>query len=267
MAATVFLADRPPGGYAVGGTVELGGAEGRHAATVRRLGVGDRFVVTDGAGAYAAVTVTAAAKDRLTARIDTAGDRPRPAPTVTVVQALPKSDRGEQTVDALTEAGADRIVPWQAARCVARWRTGAADKSAKALARWRAVAREAGKQARRLHLPEVTELCDTAALVAEITRVRAAGGAVWVLHESATDPLPTVLADTSPAATELMLIVGPEGGIGAEELGRLTAAGAAAVRLGPQVLRTALAGALALAVIGAGTDRWANGPIELAPPR
>lgn len=266
MAATVFLADPPPGGYAVGETVELTGAEGRHAATVRRLTVGDRFVVTDGQGAYAAVTVTAAAKDRLTARIDTADDRSRPVPRVTVVQALPKSDRGEQTVDALTEAGVDRIVPWQAARCVARWRTGAADKSAKAVARWRAVAREAGKQARRLHLPEVADLHDTAALVAEIRRIRGAGGAVWVLHESATDPLPAALA-AAPGAGEVMLIVGPEGGIGDEELGRLIAAGAAAVRLGPQVLRTALAGALALAVIGAGTDRWSTRPIELDPPR
>jgi len=267
VAASVFLADPPPGGYAVGETVELTGAEGRHAATVRRLGVGDRFVVTDGEGAYAAVTVTAAAKDRLTAHIDAAGDRPRPDPRVTVVQALPKSDRGEQTVDALTEAGADRIVPWQAARCVARWRTGATDKSAKALARWRAAAREAGKQARRLHLPEVNDLHDTAALVAETERVRAAGGAVWVLHESATEPLPAALAAAADTAGELMLIVGPEGGVAEEELGRLTAAGAAAVRLGPQVLRTALAGALALAVIGAGTDRWSARPIELDPPR
>lgn len=266
MAAAVFLVDPSPGGYAVGETIELTGAEGRHAATVRRLGVGDRFVVTDGAGAYAEVTVTAAAKDRLTARIDAAGERPRPHPTVTVVQALPKSDRGEQTVDALTEAGADRIVPWQAARCVARWRTGAADKSAKALERWRARAREAGKQARRLHLPQITELYDTAALTTEIARVRADGGAVWVLHESATDPLPAALAGIGADATEVMVVVGPEGGIGGEELGRLTAAGATAVRLGPQVLRTALAGALALAVIGAGTDRWSVAPVELGPP-
>ena len=73
-----------------------------------------------------------------------------PSPTVTVVQAIPKGDRAELAVEVLTEIGADRIVPWAAARCVGVWR---GERAAKSLAKWRATAREAGKQSRRSWLP------------------------------------------------------------------------------------------------------------------
>ena len=84
---------------------------------------------------------------------------PRAAPSVTVVQALPKGDRGELAVEVLTEVGVDRIVPWAAARSVAVWR---GERAAKSLARWRATAREAAKQARRSWFPEVADLSSTA---------------------------------------------------------------------------------------------------------
>src|SRR5207244_2690462 len=78
---------------------------------------------------------------------------------VFLAQALAKGDRGELAVELATEAGVDAIVPWRAARSVAKWEDGG--RGDKALARWRATARAAAKQARRAHVPDVTEPAGT----------------------------------------------------------------------------------------------------------
>lgn len=261
MAAAVFYLDELP---AAGQTARLDGPEGRHAATVRRFAAGDRLLLADTRGGVAECTVLEAGRDSLELTVDARVDVRPPTPAVTVVQALPKSERAELAVDLATEAGADRIVPWQAARCVSKWRSGSGksgfDKSDKALAKWRATAREAGKQSRRAHVPLVDELHTTAMLVERVRAVSAAGALVLILHESAVGSLPRTEVRE---AAELMLIVGPEGGVDDSEVEALTAAGAHAVRLGPEVLRTSAAAAVALGAIGVLTTRWDTGPLEL----
>lgn len=257
MAATVFYLDELP---AAGQVAVLDGAEGRHAATVRRFAAGDRLLLADTRGGVAECTVLAAGRDRLELRVDARADVQASNPVVTVVQALPKSERAELAVDLATEAGADRIVPWQAARCVSKWRSGSADKSVKSLAKWRSTAREAAKQSRRAHVPPVDELHTTPMLVQRVLEASAAGALVLILHESAIGTVPR--AEVA-AATELLLIVGPEGGVDDAEVEALTAAGARAVRLGPEVLRTSAAAAVALGAIGVLTSRWDAGPLEL----
>ena len=257
MAATVFYLDELP---AEGQIAVLDGPEGRHAATVRRFAAGDRLLLADTRGGVAECTVLSAGRDRLELMVDARAETPVPRPAVTVVQALPKSERSELAVDLATEAGADRIVPWQAARCVSKWRSGTADKSVKALAKWRATAREAAKQSRRARVPEVEDLHTTAMLAQRVREASAAGALVLILHESAVGTLPRgeVLA-----AGEVLLIVGPEGGVDEAEIEALTAAGARSVRLGPEVLRTSAAAAVALGAIGVLTSRWEAGPLEL----
>jgi 16S rRNA (uracil1498-N3)-methyltransferase len=77
------------------------------------------------------------------------------------------------------------------------------------------------------------------------------------LHESATGRLADIFADNSVAqANSVYLVVGPEGGIAPDEIAALTDAGAVAVRLGPQVLRTSTAAAVALGALGVLTPRW-----------
>ena len=166
------------------------------------------------------------------------------------MQALPKSDRSELAVELATEAGADAFVAWQAARCVARW-DGAA-KVDKGLRRWRAVARSAARQSRRPHIPTVDGVVSTARAgrPGAVPRRRST---VLVLHESATRPLTDVPV---AQADSLMLVVGPEGGITDDELAALTEAGAMVVRLGPTVLRTSTAAAVALGALGVLTSRW-----------
>jgi 16S rRNA (uracil1498-N3)-methyltransferase len=166
------------------------------------------------------------------------------------VQALPKSERSELAIELATEAGADAFVAWQAARCVASWDGARVDKG---LRRWRAVARSAARQSRRAHIPAVDGVLSTAALTQRIGDVVASGGTVLALHESVTGQL----TDLSLAqAKSVMLVVGPEGGIAPDELTALTDAGAVPVRLGPTVLRTSTAAAVALGALGVLTPRW-----------
>lgn len=247
MSAALFYVDALPG---AGELAVVDGDEGFHASNVRRIRVGEQIDLSDGAGALAHCVVEETAKGRLSARVTERVAIVAPRPTVTVVQALPKSDRSELAVELATEAGADGFVAWQATRCVARWD---GPKVEKGLRRWEAVARSAARQSRRAYVPAVEGVVSTSALTERVAAAVAEGAVVLALHESATDPfaeLPVAQANS------LMLIVGPEGGIADEEIAALTGAGAKAVRLGPTVLRTSTAAAVALGAIGALTARW-----------
>lgn len=240
-----FLVDTLPRPGAAG-SVLLDGPEGRHAATVQRLRVGEALVLTDGAGAWTLGTVEEVRRDALLVRPGEIRQDPPPPLRIVVVQALPKGERGELAVDLATEAGADGIVPWAAARSIARWDR---DKATRGVEKWRATARSAAKQARRRYVPPVDPLAGTAQVVERISAATLA----LVLHESATEPLTGL---DLPAAGELLLVVGPEGGVSPEELTAFTGAGARAVRLGREVLRSSTAAAVALGALAVLTGRW-----------
>jgi 16S rRNA (uracil1498-N3)-methyltransferase len=229
------------------GSITLSGAEGRHAATVRRLSVGERADVTDGAGTIAECTVTRTGPGVIELAVLTRRTVPAAEPRIVVVQAIPKGDRGELAVEIMTEVGVDAVVAWQAERSVARWR---ADRAGKALARWQATAREAAKQSRRAWLPEVTGPEGTPGIAA---RVAAAGLAILL------DPgAPAAFGSLAmPHRGEIVVIVGPEGGVSLPEADALVRAGAVTARLGPTVLRSSSAGAVAAALALARSPRWA----------
>ena len=129
MTAPVFVVDAVPGA----GTFLLDGPEGRHAVAVKRLRAGEELVLTDGRGGWAACVVTAAeGRDQLTVEVREAQVDPEPTPRITVIQALPKGDRGELAVEIMTETGVDAIVPWAASRCITQWK---GDRGLKALDR------------------------------------------------------------------------------------------------------------------------------------
>ena len=245
MALALFYVDALP---EVGEVAVVDGDEGFHAANVRRIRPGEELDLGDGDGTVAHCVVEDVGKGRLTAKVLDRTTVPLPSPSVTVVQALPKSDRSELAIELATEAGADAFVAWQASRCVARWESAA--KVDKGLRRWGAVARSAARQSRRPYIPSVSGLVSTAELA---QRVRDDGATTLVLHESATVKL-TELSVAQPDS--LLLIVGPEGGIADDEISALSDAGATAVRLGPTVLRTSTAAAVALGALGALTPRW-----------
>ena len=213
MVATLFYVDVLP---AVGELAVLDGDDGFHAATVRRIRVGERLAFGDGAGALADCEVEHAGRDGLRARVLTRWSVAAARPPVTVAQALPKSDRSELAVELATEAGADAFLAWRAARCVTNWDLGRAEKG---LRRWRAVARSAARQSRRSYIPTVDGVLSTEALARRIRDDAAGGAAVLALHESATDRLADVMSDDAVAqATAILLVVGPEGGIAPDEV-------------------------------------------------
>jgi 16S rRNA (uracil1498-N3)-methyltransferase len=212
---------------------------------VKRLELGEAVLVGDGRGTVLTCSVTAVDRGRIEARVLSRATTAPAVPSVTVVQALPKGDRGELAVDLLTELGVDEIVPWSASRSIAQWRD---DRGDKALLRWRRTAREAAKQSRRAFVPQVADLASTKAVAA-----RLAGSCAFVLHEDADIALVSV---DLPSEGRLILIVGPEGGISDDELTAFTAAGAVAVKLGEPVMRTSTAGAAALAALSVRLGRW-----------
>ncbi|MDQ2811215.1 MAG: 16S rRNA (uracil(1498)-N(3))-methyltransferase [Actinomycetota bacterium] len=241
--APVFFTDRADLERAV---VLLSGAEGRHAATVRRLRAGERADVGDGAGLVAECVVTAAGPGGLELAVRARRQVPRPELTITVVQAIPKGDRGELAVEELTEVGVDRIMPWAAARCVPVWQGTRGERS---LAKWRMTAREAAKQSRRAWIPEVTETASAQQVGHAISEAVCA----IVLEPDAAAGLGLL---TLPEAGDLLVVVGPEGGITEAEAAAFDEAGATARRLGPTVLRTSTAGTVAAAVLLSRSARW-----------
>ena len=233
MSLPYFLTDDPAAGV-------LTGAEAKH-AHVKRIQPGERIMLIDGQGSTALTRVTSVGAGRVDGVVEKQTFVPQPTPRVTVVQAVPKGERAELAVDLAVQAGADAIVPWISHRTIARW---PANKQAKQVEKWRAQALASAKQARRAWVPEVREPVTTNQL-AELLRD---AGLALVLHEDATDSIRDV-----EFGDDVWLIVGPEGGIGDDELEIL---GARPVKLGPEVLRTASAAFAGLCAIGALTSRW-----------
>ena len=217
-----------------------------HAATVRRVRLGESVDLVDGRGGRAECTVATVGRDTVDLIVVRRTTEPAPTPRLVLVQAIAKGDRGERAVELATEVGIDEIVPWAAQRCIVKWD---GERGLKALDRWRSTAGAATKQSRRAWLPAVTPPASTPAVAARLS----AAGAAFVLHESADVRLSS---QPVPDTGEIVLVVGPEGGVSDDELAVLTQAGGIAVRLGPTVLRTSTAGAAAVAVLNALTSRW-----------
>ena len=233
MSLPYFLTEDPAAGV-------LTGKEAKH-AHVKRIAPGEHIMLIDGQGTTAVTCVTSVGPGRVDGVVEKQQFVPQPTPRVTVVQAVPKGERAELAVDLAVQAGADRIVPWISHRTIARW---PANKQAKQVEKWRAQALASAKQARRAWVPEVRDPVTTNQLADLLRDAKLA----LVLHEDATDSIRDV-----EFGEDVWLIVGPEGGIGDDELEVL---GARPVRLGPGVLRTASAAFAGLCAIGALTSRW-----------
>jgi 16S rRNA (uracil1498-N3)-methyltransferase len=243
----------------VGETATVGGTEARHAVTVNRLAVGERVRVGNGLGTIVAGIVSSVSAAEFRFEVDAVETLDRPSPALWLAQALAKGDRDELAVQAATELGADGVIPWSAARSIARW-DGA--KVAKGQDRWGAIVREATKQSARGWIPEVAPLVTTkqlAALAATTTMLvldplgEPFGTSQFATTLTRTD---TAEKDLPGGTRDLVVVVGPEGGISPGELELLYASGAIGVKLGAGILRTSTAGPAAIAVLSAKLGRW-----------
>jgi 16S rRNA (uracil1498-N3)-methyltransferase len=251
-----------PAAIGVGAAVSISGAESRHAVTVGRARAGEQLAIGNGSGLVARGTVVSAAATELVIEVDAVELTPRPSPGIWLAQALAKGDRDELAIQAATELGVDGVIPWAAARSVSRWE---GPKLAKGHERWSAIVREASKQSVRAWLPEVGALVSTKQLAALASTAQ-----LIVLDPLAADSLSqftltfarTGTTDSQPPLgqarqpRDVVLVVGPEGGIAPHELEILSAAGATGAKLGDTILRTSTAGPAAIAVLNAKLGRW-----------
>jgi 16S rRNA (uracil1498-N3)-methyltransferase len=226
-----------------GDMLSLVGDDAHHAAVVRRIHAGERVDVSDGHGLVAECLVERVSRNEVSLLVERHRTVQRPDPRLVVVQALVKGDRAETALESLIELGVDEVVPWAASRSVVEW---SGDRGERALTKWRTTAHEAAKQSRRAWLPTVSGLASTSEVA-----VRLASAALpVVLHETATEPLAAV---PTPPTGDIVVVVGPEGGLTDDELGVL----GPAYRMGSTVQRAATAGVAAAAVLLSRTPRWA----------
>ena len=244
-----FVAADRLAGVRAGSLLVLDGPEGRHGATVKRIGVGEQVLLSDGIGHCGDAVVESVGVGTLHLRLRAITQERQPDSRFVLIQALAKGDRDEQAIEAATELGVDEIVPWQAARSIVIWR---GERAARSLRKWESVVRAATKQSRRTRIPLVSEPANQAAVIRRIEEAALA----LVLYEQSQQPL---AATELPRSGDVVLIVGPEGGLAPEELSAFVAVGAVAVRLGSNVLRSSTAGPAALAVMSA-AGRWLGSP-------
>lgn len=246
--SSLYLADElEVDAVETGGEVSVTGAEARHAVTVARLRAGEQVMVGNGRGLIIRGPVVSAESSRLVVRAELIDTTPKNAPQVLLVQALAKGDRDELAIQAATELGVDGVIPWSAERSVSRW---LGPKVERGVERWRSIVREATKQSIRPWLPSVGGLVQLADIcrLAEESRV--------VVLEPTADTALGGIQFAADQRVDVVLVVGPEGGLSPGELERMRSAGAQLARLGPTVLRTSTAGPAALAVLNGTLGRW-----------
>ena len=216
---------------------KLIGDNAHHAERVLRMKSGEELLVSDGAGSWARCRITYISKKETQLEILESGAEVPPESEISVLQALPKSDRAKEAVELLTAAGATNIYPWQAARSIGK----ESDK-------WQSYSIEASKQSRRFFIPKVNDKLNTEGaleLCKEFDQI-------LICHESATQKLTEVV---KPAKRNL-IIIGPEGGISDEELEKFESAGGKSLKLGRPILRSAHAGIAAISAVSAAMQVW-----------
>lgn len=234
---TLFFVDDLP--TKVGQSYEFNNEDANHAIRVLRIAAGDVFMLADGTGAWSQVKAFAIKKKSMEVEVTATGFQEALATTITVVQALPKSDRAKEAIELLTEAGVDRIVPWASARSIG-----------KASEKFSVTAREASKQSRRLRIPEVTDIATTE----QICEAIKLSDLAIAFHESSDVKLSDCISSHNVA--HLLIIIGPEGGITSTELEAFKEAGAKVALMGRPILRSAHAGIAAVAAVSALLKVW-----------
>jgi len=232
MLTLFFVPDLPT---QVGASYSFNSEDANHAIKVLRIEVDEIFRVSDGNGGWANVQVTEVTKRSLETTVLEVGRQEPLEIKFTVVQALPKSDRAKEAVELLTEAGADVIVPWLANRSISR---------TEVISKFATTAREASKQSRRLFIPQLHETVKEKGVVELIKSADLA----LVFHESAQVKLSEIITPQTKAKN-VLIVIGPEGGITEEELATFAAAGAHVAGLGRPILRSAHAGLAALSAV------------------
>lgn len=214
---------------------------------VLRLKAADELTLFNGKGGEFSAVVVTVSRHGVAVRIDNHIIRNVESPLVLhLVQGVSRGERMDTVMQKATELGVSRLTPVLTEFSVVRLDDAA--KRDKRTAHWTRIALSACEQCGRTVPPVI----DTPIhfdkwrqhLVQDGTRRIA-------LHPTATTPL----ASLQPVSSNVMLLIGPEGGFSDNELGEATAAGFEVCSLGPRILRTETAAIAAIAVLQA---RWGD---------
>ena len=238
---TLFLVDKLENSN----LIEVSGDEAHHAIKVLRINIGEEILISDGAGNWVRASVENIEKKSFAAKVLERGFQQEKSPRLIVVQGLPKSDRVKDAIEILVESGVDLIIPWQADRSISKWQKDSLDK-------WQSAAVAATKQSRRFRKPEIIDGLS----LSQLLEIESENSAILVMHESATTKLSEVVTSKFADMSEIIIVIGPEGGISESELELLQSVGAHIVGLGPEVFRSAHAGGAALSAVSALIGRW-----------
>ena len=239
MLSTFFVAE---GTNFLANQIEVDGDEAHHGVNVLRLKTSEEVKISDGVGNWGVGKVSEINKKSFTVEISDRGFEATAKQRVIVVQAILKNDANKEAVDFLTQVGADEIIPWQSQHSIGK----IDDKS---LSKWQSTTRESSRQSRRVRIPVISNADSTESLISKIKGLEN----IFVLHESAENRLSQIEINQE---ADVILIVGPEGGLSEIEVNTFVAAGAKVVRLGQSVLRAANAGAAAVSVVMSRTGKW-----------
>ncbi len=226
-------------------SITIDGDEAHHAIKVMRMEIGELLQVTDGKGAWVEGSITKIEKKSFTIKVNERGHRDHRRPELVVIQALTKSDRAKEMIELLVEGGANQIIPWQSHNSVAKWREDMHEK-------WESAVIAACKQSRRYNFPQVERPIS----LNHIRERFSADSLILVFHESAAEPISVVLSASAIAFNQIVVVIGPEGGLSHDEIREFAGIGAKVVRLGNPVLRSAHAGIAALSAVQALIKRW-----------
>lgn len=225
-----------------GNTIMIAGEDVRHIGMVLRMKAGEELLLCDGKGTE--YTVKIADIGRTAAKTEIVSQSKKEIPTlrITLGQGLPKSDKMDFIVQKATELGVSSIVPIVTARTIVKVKD-----EEKRISRWQKIAREAAMQSNRTDIPQVEGI----STFSDFIRALAPGPRHLLLlpWEEGTEPIKNILRQ-NPAAQNIVVLIGPEGGYSSAEAKAAQDKGFHLVSLGPNILRTETAAVAVLSMIG-----------------
>lgn len=221
------------------------GVDARHISKVLRMLPGAQLQIVSDDGVSAVAEITAIDSERVTVRcLEKLAESHEPRVKLVLAQGLAKGEKMDFIIQKAVEMGAYSVIPVAMEHSVVRL-DGA--KAAKKVERWQKIAESAAKQSKRDIIPEVQPVQSMAGMLAKCTCQ------TKIIAYECEDRLSLKAAlkasEEAGGISELLLIIGPEGGISEGELEQARQAGAVPVSLGRRILRAETAGLVAISAI------------------
>lgn len=229
-------------GFALNQELTLESGASQHLAKVLRMQAGDRVALFNGEGGEYLSTILSATKSAVVVSLEEFVERDVESPLrITLLQGVSRGERMDYTIQKAVELGVTAIRPLFTERTVVRLK---GERLEKRMAHWRAVIVSACEQCGRCVVPELLPALDLNRYLDQ----RESGGNVMSLL---LNPVGATPLSELRGASEIELLIGPEGGLNDAEISASLDAGFSSVLLGPRVLRTETAGVAALSVLQA----------------